>query len=796
MASDTPVVFLAFANSPDDHLDNLKTESRELFRVLQGLEADDRLEVHREESSDIDELYEDLLAYDGRIVIFHYGGHANGASLRLEGGDGGAEGLARLLGQQPSLRLVFLNGCATEGHVKHLMAHGVPAVIATSVPIGDRKALEFSVAFYRALAGGRSVHDAFESGRAFVEGKHGTSGAFATRSGSEWDDDGYDDEDYDTPVLEWCLYANEQDQESLQSWRLPEAQEAWKLSLSDADGPLLGLDGTPLTLNRHARTRTFEALVCNNCGATIGQASADNCPVCGSSEVATATLTAELAEQRLPFDIDEDGARAVLREVAGEATLIDLHAIYVPYWIIGVAIRGEISGERGTVRDFTADDPKPAWESIADTVDLPAEDFLVKATALPVGRDPKGGDWDWTLDNAESFDAVAASDAPNAVLSLALPKAFESATRELHDELDAEAIERVGGQLQRNVSSTARYRSVAARSILLPHWFARIEQGQTETGIVINGQSGAARQLKAPGLAQQPDGINTSMSQRISESTRASTPTSYAASIFAGVGIGLMVGLLLGLSAPSAKSTVGIFIGAVGVALAALLGLNDRHFSTAKGLRIGSFGLAVVLAAPLGIYARDHGLFSPTFAERIEEITALDYSPAQALDFLKASRTAAEDGEGSSGTVAALPMFGVSALFSGETLTEPCDAVVSVESYHETMPFDEVKAFYTATEYPEWKRLAEAADTRFEGDDRRKALLIARDALCQRREFGPAFRPERRACELFAALPADANAANVPMAFAPLMKRVDADISSSVRRDAALFVASTVCPKS
>ena len=135
--------------------------------------------------------------------------------------------------------------------------------------------------------------------------------------------------------------------------------------------------------------------------------------------------------------------------------------------------------------------------------------------------------------------------------------------------------------------------------------------------------------------------------------------TPLAASVFAGIGIGLMVGLLLGLANPplgEGKPIVAIFIGAVGAVLAALLGLNDRHFSTAKALRIGAFGIAVVVAAPTGIFVRDHQLLapnlpsspsSPSLAERKQEYMSLGYKEEVALEMLrividKASETEAD----------------------------------------------------------------------------------------------------------------------------------------------------------
>jgi uncharacterized membrane protein YhaH (DUF805 family) len=65
--------------------------------------------------------------------VFHYAGHANDITLQLDNGNGNGNravgGIAKLLGQQTSLKLVFLSGCATAAHVKRLHDAGVPAVV-------------------------------------------------------------------------------------------------------------------------------------------------------------------------------------------------------------------------------------------------------------------------------------------------------------------------------------------------------------------------------------------------------------------------------------------------------------------------------------------------------------------------------------------------------------------------------------------------------------------------------------------------------------------------------------------
>lgn len=162
---DKPVILLTFANDQDEYLPLLKRESMLINLVLAVLEDSNQIKIHREESASADILLNALERFDQQIAIFHYGGHAGGQHLLLEGTEGHAEGLAQLLSKQASegLQLVFLNGCSTEGQVKRLLELGVKAVIATSVSVQDDKAVEFAYRFYRKLAYKGSIQKAFEA---------------------------------------------------------------------------------------------------------------------------------------------------------------------------------------------------------------------------------------------------------------------------------------------------------------------------------------------------------------------------------------------------------------------------------------------------------------------------------------------------------------------------------------------------------------------------------------------------------------------------------------------------------
>ncbi len=214
-----PTIILAFANSAEAHLGLLKSESGQLMHILGPLHDKGAIEVHREESTTVDELVDVFKRFHQRICIFHYAGHAGGEGLMLEEGDAGAEGLAELLHMQAGrLSLVFLNGCSTLPQVDRLMTLGIKAVIATSVPIEDRKAVEFAAWFYQQLIARRTLGDAFRLAAAALQMKF--SGVpkpeIVTHRGERRHTG-------DTPgeALPWGLYIHDTAADIL-DWRIPD----------------------------------------------------------------------------------------------------------------------------------------------------------------------------------------------------------------------------------------------------------------------------------------------------------------------------------------------------------------------------------------------------------------------------------------------------------------------------------------------------------------------------------------------------------------------------------------------
>lgn len=218
-----PTVALTFANCNNAHLHLLKSESSQLNQILSPLHDKGAIEVYREESTRIEDLANIFNRFNQRICIFHYAGHAGGEGLKLEEGNAYAKGLAALLQQQANkISLVFLNGCSTLGQVDQLMKLGIKAVIATSAPIEDAKAVEFSTWFYQALSVKRSLMEAFDFASACLITKYKDIPQSPRIEYRDFLVDLKEDGSYSSPALPWGLYVNEE-HETILNWRMPDS---------------------------------------------------------------------------------------------------------------------------------------------------------------------------------------------------------------------------------------------------------------------------------------------------------------------------------------------------------------------------------------------------------------------------------------------------------------------------------------------------------------------------------------------------------------------------------------------
>ena len=165
------VILLAFANHDQAHLSMLKAESEALEVIFRELSDRRSIRLVKTEEAKVETLHQ-ILQDEKQTVIFHYAGHADAESIHLTDGKGYIEGLAPILGRLKQLKLVFLNGCATQDQVQFLLDQKVKAVIATRVPVNDSTAYEFSKAFYESFSKGNTIKASYEHACDYINFKY------------------------------------------------------------------------------------------------------------------------------------------------------------------------------------------------------------------------------------------------------------------------------------------------------------------------------------------------------------------------------------------------------------------------------------------------------------------------------------------------------------------------------------------------------------------------------------------------------------------------------------------------
>ena len=165
------LIFLAFANNPDNPLSSLSREEEEVFDILSRRYVKKHFDLQRESHATLPKFAQHLIRFRDNLSVILYSGHAGRDQLLLEDQVANAKGIAQLLGQCPKLKLVILNGCSTEGQVKQLLElDNRPVVIATSAPINDRAATQFSISFFQAFSEQYSpLEEAFQIGLAAAQ---------------------------------------------------------------------------------------------------------------------------------------------------------------------------------------------------------------------------------------------------------------------------------------------------------------------------------------------------------------------------------------------------------------------------------------------------------------------------------------------------------------------------------------------------------------------------------------------------------------------------------------------------
>lgn len=288
------------------------------------------------------------------------------------------------------------------------------------------------------------------------------------------------------------------------------------------------------------------------------------------------------------------------------------------------------------------------------------------------------------------------------------------------------------------------------------------------------------------------------------ESNARKQQPSATVSLFSGAGIGVMVGALLGLAT---SPMVGVLAGAVGAGLAAVLGLNDAHFTTAKGLRIGAFGVAVALAAPAGLYARNHRLLHPSpasLADRKAEYLALGLEEEEVLGLLREwlSVTGVPGGDRSGARVQGVAGVLAPPGAAAGTASRVSERGVELANCRELVRLGDamtVPQFVGAlsADGPRWRMFADRVRESLTGDDQKRALLLARDEVCPTGDESPPPAPSLAQCRQLEVAAADPETA-MQGAFAnaglsALYQRITREISPAGQDDALALTVGVVC---
>lgn len=169
LSKSTPVVFLACINSSHmgRRLRYLINERKAIARMLHQPNGDAWMISMPRRQASLGALLKHPHAARRfrRIEVLHLAGHNNGEKLTLTLDDRQINvSLAELgawIDRMPSLRLVFLSGCAFPALVDLLMKKDIPAVLATQTFSKNPRATVLARKYYEYLLNGLNYWDAF-----------------------------------------------------------------------------------------------------------------------------------------------------------------------------------------------------------------------------------------------------------------------------------------------------------------------------------------------------------------------------------------------------------------------------------------------------------------------------------------------------------------------------------------------------------------------------------------------------------------------------------------------------------
>jgi CHAT domain len=173
------ILFLA-ANPKATSRLALDEEAREIEHKIRVAEHRDAFELVTQWAVRPDDLLQAFMQHEPHVV--HFSGHGTGAEgLMLAGDDGTVRPVSgAALGHlfrtlKDRIRVVVLNACHSRVLAEDITQH-IDCVVGMKRAVKDVAAIRFAASFYRGLAFGRSVQNAFDQGitSLMLEGIAGT----------------------------------------------------------------------------------------------------------------------------------------------------------------------------------------------------------------------------------------------------------------------------------------------------------------------------------------------------------------------------------------------------------------------------------------------------------------------------------------------------------------------------------------------------------------------------------------------------------------------------------------------
>lgn len=169
MPEKTRILFVSANPRPCGRI-QVDEEAREIQRRLEEGPYRDNFELQVHPATRPGDIQRLLLKYRPHIV--HFSGHGHKTRQIILGGPHGRAktvdklGLARVFAlYKHHVRLVVFNACFTD-ELARSVTQKIDYAVGAGKGIGDQAGVAFAGAFYRALAFGNSVRDAFASARA------------------------------------------------------------------------------------------------------------------------------------------------------------------------------------------------------------------------------------------------------------------------------------------------------------------------------------------------------------------------------------------------------------------------------------------------------------------------------------------------------------------------------------------------------------------------------------------------------------------------------------------------------